>query len=652
MWKKMSLKGVQQKYRFYRLPQPYQEELTTSDIKSNLSISQAEEDGLLSNVLVADYSDTDPKRVQTVLEVLGKVYIDYSAERTRSRATTAIKFIEQNLPATRQTLSKANAGVREFRQRYGMVTPETYAEDLGKTKLALANDVRQAKISLEQANSRLKSQQSRLQSLGQNPGSSPLSAVLGQDEGYQAMMKQLRDIQVQLNLQQTNLGMEHPTIQNLREQQTRLLALSQNRAKSLLGSKISQSIATSASFPSGSSSSATLESSSNSNSMLNNLSNQLLQAQTDVETQQTQLASLRQAQATVESRFQQLPKLQETYGELQRQVKLHSDRLEKLLQKLQELRIAAAQETSPWTILEPPAFPKKPISPNIFRNLLFGLVFSSAVGVGFAFLLEQFDQRVKSLKEAKKLTGLPLLGNIPMVKLEPKIQQNDPAPFTDYHCSAFETAFRSLALNLQYAVSTRKSQILMVASAQSGEGKSTVTYELGLTLARLGLNVLLVDADLHNPTLHLHSRLSNVKGLSNVINMEAAWSDCVHTGEVECLHILPSGPQPQDSLALLRSEKLAELLKVWRQTYDYVLMDTPPLVNFIDAQGLAVSVDGTVLVLALERATKPSVLRAMNMLISERNQLIGLVVNKSFATESTYGTQKLLPTAEIPAFNT
>jgi capsular exopolysaccharide synthesis family protein len=142
-----------------------------------------------------------------------------------------------------------------------------------------------------------------------------------------------------------------------------------------------------------------------------------------------------------------------------------------------------------------------------------------------------------------------------------------------------------------------------------------------------------------------------VKGLSNVINMEAAWSDCVHTGEVACLHILPSGPQPQDSLALLRSEKLAELLKVWRQTYDYVLMDTPPLVNFIDAQGLAASVDGTVLVLALERATKPSVLRAMNMLMSERNQLIGLVVNKS-ATESTYGTQKLLPTAEIPAFNT
>jgi polysaccharide biosynthesis transport protein len=638
-----------------QLPQAYQEEISTSDLKSNLSITQAEEDGLLSNVLIADYTDTDPKRVQTILETLGKVYVNYSAERMRSRATSAIKFIEENLPATRATLSKANAAVREFRKRYGMVNPETYAEDLGKTKLALANDIRQAEIALKQSSSRLQSQQLRLQSLGQNPESAPLSAVLGQDEGYQSLARQLRDVQVQLNVQQTTLGMEHPTIQNLREQQARLLALSQNRARGVLGNKISENLAATTPYSIGSTVGSTANSagqSSESNSMLNNLSAQLLQAQTDVETQQAQLASLRQAQATVESRFKQLPKLQENYGELQRQVKLHSERLEKLLQQLQELRIAAAQETTPWTILEPAALPKKPISPNIVRNLLFGLIFSGVVGLGVAFLLERLDRRVKSLKEATELTGLPLLGVIPLARLEPERQQDGSAFFTDYHCYAFETAFRSLALHLQQSVAHGKSKLLMFTSAQPGEGKSTVTYELGLTLARLGLNVLLVDADMYTPSLHLHSRLSNVKGLSNLVGPEADWHDCIQPGEVASLDILLSGPQSQDSFALLRSEKMTELLQQWRQAYDYVLIDTPALTHGIDAQSLAAKVDATILVLGLELVTKPAVLRAMNLLTAERHQFIGLVVNRLSVQGTEYAAQQFLPAAEMSAFHT
>jgi polysaccharide biosynthesis transport protein len=612
------------------LPAAYQSELKLQDVKDNLTVSQGEEDGILSNVLIAEYTDSDPKRTQAVLEVLGKAAIRYNSASTKARATSTIKFIEETLPSTRKTLNQATAAVRNFRKQYGMVNPDTYAEDLNKTKLSLANEIRTAEIILNQAESKVKSQQQRLQSLGQNPISAPLSAVLGQDDGYQSLARQLRDIQIQLNLQQANLGAEHPTIQNLKEQQTKLLDLTQQRAKGLLGTAAVPDTTysgTIASNPVGGASSPG-QGSADANSVLTDLSAQLLQAQTDLETQRTNLNSLRQAQLTVDKRFQQLPRLQENYGELQRQVTLHSSRLERLLQKLQELKIAAAQETSPWTILEPPELPKRPISPNILRNLVFGSAFGVILGFLIAFLLEKFDRRVTSLKEAKTVTALPLLGSIPHLILQPQKQSENPeSPYPIYDCHSFQEAFRSLALRLRTLGTDHDLKTIAITSARAREGKSTVTYELGLTLAKLNLKVLLIDADMYHPTLHIHGHLENDRGLSLLLSEQQPWQEFIQcTGEPN-LSILAAGSRPEDSLALLQSDKMHRLLEDCRRGYDYVLIDTPPVTEAVDTQGIIQHVDGTVFVLGLERATTPTVGQALGLLKASRNRLIGLVVN-------------------------
>jgi polysaccharide biosynthesis transport protein len=625
------------------LPAVYQSELKVKDVKDNLTIRQAEEDGLLSNVLIAEYTDSDPKRTQAVLDALGKASIRYNAATTKSRATSAIKFIEETLPSTRNTLNQSTAAVRDFRKQYGMVNPDTYAEDLNKTKLSLASEIRAAEIALNQAESKVQSQQQRLQSLGQDPRSAPLSAVLGQDDGYQALARQLRDIQVQLNLQQSTLGADHPTILNLKEQQTKLLALTQQRAKNLLGDAIPPDTTysgTVASNPVGNDS-ATHQGSVDANSVLTNLSGQLLQARTDLETQRTNLASLRQAQQTVDSRFRQLPKLQETYGELQRQVTLHSSRLERLLQKLQELKIAAAQETSPWTILEPPEIPKKPISPNIIRNLFFGAAFGGILGLCVALLLEKLDRRVTSLKEAKTLTALPLLGSIPHLTLQPQLQEdNHTSPYPVYDCHAFQEAFRSLALRLRYLSADHGFKTLAITSARAGEGKSTITYELGLTLAKLNLKVLLIDADLYHPTLHIHANLDNSRGLSFLLTQGQQWQEFIQQGAEPNLSVLSAGIRPEDSLALLQSDRMQTFLEDCRRVYDYILIDTPPVTEAVDTQGIIQHVDGTIFVLGLERATTPTVGQALGLLKSSQNRFMGLVVNTLSEKNKTFSAHK------------
>jgi capsular exopolysaccharide synthesis family protein len=597
-----------------QLPKLHRGSLSIQDIRDNLSITQAEEDGLLSNVLIVDYSDVDPQRVYAVLKALGNTYIQHSSETTRTRATSAIRFIEQKLPTTRQRLNQANAEVREFRKRYGMVTPESFAQELEKTKLSISNDIRQANIGLNQAQRRIEAQQRRLKSLGQEPTQATTAAVLGQDKNYQELSNQLREIEIKLSTQQSGLSADHPLIRDLQEQRTRILSLRQKAARSLVGETASKLPSTQ----------PTLEKAkdANTNNILNSLSENLLTAQTDLEVQQAQLVSLRRAQASVEEQFKQLPQLQETYADMQRQVTLYASQLESLLQKLQELNIAAAQETTPWSILQPPILPQKPVSPNILRNTLFGVIFSGMVGLGTALLLERLDQRVKSIKEINELTSLPLLGAVPYY-------QGSSLHSQDYF--RYQEAFRFLAIQLQYLSTEEDVKSLAITSTVAGEGKSTITLELSQTLARLGLKVLLVDANLHQPNLHLLLNSSNGRGLSTIIETEQWWTDCIQATAFTGLDFLAAGPQPLDSLALLQSEKLVKLLQIWQRSYDFVLLDTPPIPTFTDTQSLVSKVDCTILVVGIDCTNRAAVDHSIRLLELSRNRLARLVVNFSKA---------------------
>ncbi|WP_404783306.1 polysaccharide biosynthesis tyrosine autokinase [Altericista sp. CCNU0014] len=618
-----------------QLPEQYSKELTVQDVKGGLTIEQSEEGGLLSNILMVDYSDTDPQRVYAVLNALGKTYVSYSTELKRSRAASTIQFIEKNLPATRQKLAQATAELRNFRQRHGMVTPDSYALEIEKTKLRLADDIQKSSVLLNQSKSRVDANRRRLQGLGQDPDRSAIAAVLGQDANYQKLSNQLKDIEIQLSLRQAELSEDHPLVRDLREQRERLLSLRQQVGQKLVGSNPASNL----------SSDATELRDANTNAVLNDLSKELLTDRTGLEVQQTQLKSLRQAQALVDEQFKQLPRLQETYTELQRQVTLHSTQLDTLLKKLQELKVSAAQETTPWSILEPPALPRKPISPNIPRNLFFGLLFSSAIGLGTALMLERFDRRVRSTKEAQELAGLPLLGTIPHCKdigvADEGARILRGLPQNQYH--RFQEAFRSLALQIQYLNTDCGVKSFSVTSAGTAEGKSTIVLELGQAIARLGLKVLIVDANMHQPSLHALAEIANERGLSNILAENRSWRDCVRAMPVKGLNMLTSGPPPQDSLALLQSKSMTNLLEDWRGCFDYVLIDTPPITGFSDTQGLISKVDCTVFVVGIDRTTRTAVTHATALLKSYRNRLARLVVNYSDVPTGSPGVALSLP---------
>lgn len=575
-------------------------ELSVSEAIENLTIRQAGD----ADILMVSYTDSDPQRAKAVLEVLGQTYVDYSLERQRSQATNAIAFIQEQLPKVQTELDNAAIAVREFRQQHGIIDPDTYAQDVGQLQQSLIQQAQAASVTLTRTQRQYEELRKKVESVGQNPEVALKEAVLGEDTVYQNLVQQLQQLEAKYQLERTRLQDTHPVLQDLKLQRDRMAQLVQARTERVLGNATTT---------------RDLEDVSGSGDTRANLADRLLQTETELAAQTSQLDAIRQQEAAVADSFQKIPQLQQTYADLQRELEVKSQSVKKFLERRQELEIVEAEEIAPWQILEPPYLPTVPISPNVKRGLVLGAISGMLAGVGTAWLLEQLDRRVKQVEEVKRLTRLPLLGTVP------KVKQLD-ASFPNPEYGAFTESLRSLAMNLRYLVAEDgPMKVLLLTSATPGEGKTTVTYYLGRVLADLGMRVLLVDADLRKPTLHLLAQYPNVVGLSTAIATDRSWLELVRAGDLEGLDVLTAGPTPPNPVALLDSLKMKQLLGEWRRVYDYVLIDTPPIGGFADAQSLGDRVDGTIWIVGIGRVTRGLLIDTWEAL--RRVRVAGFVAN-------------------------
>ncbi|QIZ72511.1 GumC family protein [Oxynema aestuarii] len=592
-------------------------QLSVSQVVRHLSIRQAGE----ADVLIVSYTDTDPSRAKAILEALGSTYVDYSLERQLSQATNAIDFIEEQLPKAQAELNETAQAIQKFRQDYGIVDPESYANQVLEQKQLLEKDGQQLEISLSRTQRQYAELRRQMVAAGQNPDTALVNSMLAEDSVYQQLASQLKAVEAKYMEERARFHDTHPVVKNLQMQRDNLFNLLQYRSARVLGDAVSQ---------------VDLSDVAGYGAIQQGLATQLLQLETELEAQRSQLQEIRNAQGKVAVQFEQIPQLQQRYADLQREFQVKSQAVNRFLEKLQELQIAEAQETAPWRILEPPYQPQNPISPNIRRNLLLGLIAGGLLGVAAVILLERTDQRLQRVDEAKELTGLPSLGVVPKVKVPLVEGSRMDGDRYRAHGSPFTEAIRSLALNLRYLGAKDEVKTLALTSSTPSEGKSTLTYNLARSLAELGQRVLIVDADMRKPTIHEFIKQTNALGLSSAIATDRPWRNLIQSDRSGNLHVLTSGPMPPNPVALLESQKMRQLLHEWRQAYDYVLIDTPPILGVTDAQSVAANVDRMVLVAAMERSTRSSLVQTMETLRRIQCKLAGLVVNLVDSTHDGY----------------
>jgi capsular exopolysaccharide synthesis family protein len=291
-----------------------------------------------------------------------------------------------------------------------------------------------------------------------------------------------------------------------------------------------------------------------------------------------------------------------------------------------ELESPAGKESSPVkvTVVQPPTTPTVPVSPKPVRNIVLGVVVGLLLGLGAAVLRETLDRSVKTADDVKRVTDAPLLGSIahdPDAPKRPLIVEVDPR-------SPRAEAFRSLRTNLQFVDAANHPRTIVVTSSLAGEGKSTLTANLALTMAQAGSRVCLIEADLRRPKVLEYMGLEGSVGLTDALIDRADVIDVIQPYGGTNLWVLGAGPIPPNPSELLGSTAMRALLQNLSSRFDYVVIDAPPTLPVTDAVVLCKLVDGAIVVVGSGIVDRDQLGHTLESLESVNGQILGLVLNR------------------------
>ena len=304
---------------------------------------------------------------------------------------------------------------------------------------------------------------------------------------------------------------------------------------------------------------------------------------------------------------------------------------------VQDLVSAQFQALDSVSLLEPVSTPSRPILPRTRQNVLAGLFAGALVAAVIAVFLETLGDSVRSPEEITRKFGVSVLGAVfKWTNIDAEAQD---LVLATSPTSTYAEAFRQVRANFQFATVTKPGNLFLFCSPGPGEGKSTITGNIAIALAQAGKNVVVIDGDLRKATVH--KKFKNVEkepGLSNYLaDFTTDSAAIVHSTDFEGVNVIPSGPPPPNPAELLGSSKMDVLLTELKATYDYVLIDSAPILLVADGSILAAQADGAVVVVD-GSATKMASLQATILTLKNTQvDLLGVVLNKLKVSRFGYG---------------
>jgi len=324
------------------------------------------------------------------------------------------------------------------------------------------------------------------------------------------------------------------------------------------------------------------------------------------------------------------------YDILKREVDTNRQIYASILERLKQAGVSQGLAASNIQILDMAEIPQVPFSPNKTRNILLGLILGLTVGIGMAFFFDYLDNSVKSPEVLERSLGIPSLALIPTLSVvtspkEIKGTQNGKPVFElvaqrDLR-SILTESFRNLRTSILYSSAGSPPKSILFTSAQTGEGKTGISINTAITLSQLGGTVLLIDGDMRRPACHRFLRIPPKPGLSDYLTGHADLPSIIKRTDVPHLYCLPAGTIPVNPAELLASSRMKETIDLLSQRFDYIIVDSPPVLGVADALILSTLVKGVILVTHGGVTPREMVQRALKNLIELNAPVLGAVLN-------------------------
>ena len=541
------------------------------------------------------FTHTDPAVAADVVRDITNRFIEENTKDRAHQASATSEFLEQELQRLREEVGKQEERIREFRlERMGALPSqlETNLRALDRLNLELAGNL----DAQEAGTQRLALL--RQQRAGARVGTSPAAPTT-----LSSVLNAARQELLQAQRVYTD---EHPNVKRLREEVARLEADLKKGG--------------------GESDSASLD------PALAALDREATVASLEIEGRRRQEARIRQEIQQLQGRVDETPRRESEELELTRDYENLMATYRSLLTKKYEAALARnleqAQKGERFKVLRPVSVPKKPSWPDLRILLPAGLALGLLL-VGLMVGVDEFRHPAfRSVERLTRALGLPVFASIPRIDNN-RIYENAPSGEVDpklvVHTAPESAPAEQYRGFLPIFLEAAGCRVILVTSAQRGDGKSLTCMNLALSLASdLGRRVLVIDGDLRRPSAHKLLRIRSKLGLSDVLRGEAKLAECAVNAKLPNLTLIPAGKVVRNPLVLLTSPAFLELLALAKKSYDVIFIDSPPLLPVVDTKILRRMADMVVFVVRADATPRDGVVRSL----ADMRDVAGVIFNQ------------------------
>ena len=358
--------------------------------------------------------------------------------------------------------------------------------------------------------------------------------------------------------------------------------------------------------------------------------------------------------------FQGKPELIKEYKNLSLLLEIARKNLIALINAKERFQLQIAQESTPWQVLSIPSVSRTPFKPNVSRLLFLYFFASNVLGISTGLIRDRLDKQFHHNDEIEEKLKSPILGNVPFLNIfrdlrevkgsvlerlkgldqlgQEDSENKETSKTKQYEKFIYQESFRNIYTSLRFIDVDKPLRKIILTSSIPKEGKSLINILLAKTLADIGLKVLLIDADMRKPQIHIRLGLNNIEGFSNLLVEKDKKLESITQSVkgVKNLDILSSGRSVPDTARLLSSQRLKDIIKDIEEKnhYDYVLFDTPPILGLSDASLISNYCDGIVLIVTKNFVNKSLPQESIKRILINSN-LLGIITNNKKETTVT-----------------
>jgi exopolysaccharide transport family protein len=560
-----------------------------------------------SRLVTIQFDSHDPELAARVANSLAENYVDQNLEGRWTATQKAADWLSQQLSGVKVKLEKSEEELQNYARRNDLVFLET---DKGPSRNAENDQVQQLQMELTKAAAERYEKEAfyRLVEAG-DYNSLPGVSV---NKVIQDLEERLSELKREYARLSTTFNPDYPRVKEIQSQMDEIAAAILDQRKEAAG----------------------------------RITNDYLAA---VRRENLVREALREEQ----KQMNQVAARSVQYNILKREVDTNRQLYDGLLQKMKEASVSASLKASNIRIVDSAEPPTKPVKPRIPLNLGVAAILGLGLGICVAFVQERLDDTLKGTDDVEQLLGLAAVGLIPVVPqlngnhngasrllehtkiLSHKENGNGRRPDASWHRidaqepqnAALVEAFRNLRTSILLSTADHPPSSMLVSSTQPGEGKTTIATNLAIAIAQAGQRVLLVDADLRSPSLHRLFGTRENLGLVSYLAGHQEWRSVVRPSGLPRLDLLFCGPVPPNPSELLCSRSMGALIRSAREQYEFIILDSAPMLGLADSRVLAPLVNGVLLVVKNALVPRKHVKQTLSGIRSVGANVIGVALN-------------------------